>query len=127
MFRYGCRSWEGTIRLVSYQNPLFGIIAAHELFRSEAGRNYWSAVGQVQIENSRGRRKQFFHILDDEYNRAMSSGIPVARPIEMSDASAESLASSAVRPKRNQQLFELIAVTVIGVLAGRFWYRKKGY
>ena len=103
-------------------------IAAHELFRSEAGRNYWAAVGQVQIENSQGRRKQFFHILDDEYNKAMSSGIPPAKPIEVRDASAESPASSAVRPKRTQQLYQPIAVAAaIGILLGRFWRHKEGY
>jgi uncharacterized membrane protein len=101
-------------------------IASHELFRSEAGRNYWAAVGQVQIANSRGRRKQFFHILDNEYNKTMSSGILPAKPIEVKDASAESLASSVVRSKRIQQLCEPIAVAVaIGILLGRFWRHKR--
>ena len=27
-------------------------IAAHELFRSEAGRNYWAAVGRVQTKTA---------------------------------------------------------------------------
>jgi hypothetical protein len=102
-------------------------LAAHEIFRSQAGRNYWAAVGQVQIEDSSGRRKQFFRILDNEYDKVMSSGIPVARPIEMGDASTEALASSVIRLKRIQQLRTLIAATVIGILAGRFWYRQKSY
>ncbi len=100
-------------------------LAAHELFRSEAGRNYWAAVGQVQIKDSIGRRKLFFRILDDEYDKVMSSGIPAARPIEMSDASTEAIASSIVRLKRIQHLPTLIAATTIGILAGRFWHRQK--
>lgn len=103
-------------------------IAAHELFRSEAGRNYWAAVGQVQIVNSRGRRKEFFHILDDEYKKAISSGIPPARPIEVRDALAESPAAPVVRSKRIQQLCEPVAAAAaIGILLGWFWRQKKLY
>lgn len=96
-------------------------IASHEIFRSEAGRNYWAAAGQVQTANSRGGQKRFFHILDDEYNKAMSSGIPTARPIEVSDASTKPLASSVIRRNRIRQLCKFIVATVIGILAGRFW------
>jgi uncharacterized membrane protein len=99
-------------------------IAAHELFRSEAGRNYWAAVGQVQMANSRGRRKVFFRILDDEYKETMSSGTPTARPIEESDTSAESIASPIVQPKRIRQLCMLVVAVAISILAGSFWHRK---
>lgn len=104
-------------------------IAAHELFRSEAGRNYWAAAGKVQMENSTGRRRQFFRILDDVYKEAMLSGTPTAKPIKTmktSDAPDEFLASSVVRGMRiHQPPYKLIAAAVIGVLAGRIWRSKR--
>jgi uncharacterized membrane protein len=102
-------------------------IAAHELFRSEAGRNYWAAAGEVQMANSKGRRKRFFHILDDEYKKAISSGIPTATPISGSNPTAESLVSSIVRPKKNQQLYRLIAAVAISALAAGLRRRKSGH
>jgi hypothetical protein len=99
-------------------------LAAHEIFRSEAGRNYWAAVGQVQTEDSRGRRRKFFCILDDEYNKVMLSGIPIAKPIEVRDSPTEALTSTVVRLKRIQQLRTLIVTAAIGILAGWFLHRK---
>ena len=101
-------------------------IAAHELFRSEAGRNYWAAVGQVQIANSSGRRKRFFCILDDEYKEAISNGTPAAKPIKARDAAAESSTSPAAQPKPVRQLYKLIVAISISVLARRLWHRKGG-
>jgi hypothetical protein len=97
-------------------------LAAHEIFRSEAGRNYWRAVGQVQISNSKGPRKRFFRILDDEYNKAISSGVPIARPIKVSDPSTVHTAS---RAKVAQQLLPFVAATITGIIAGRLWQHRK--
>ena len=99
-------------------------IAAHELFRSEAGRNYWAAVGQLQIANSTGRRKRFFRILDDEFNKAMSSGIPAAKPIRERSAEAESLVSSIVQSKQIKQLCIPVVAMAISALAAGLWHRK---
>jgi hypothetical protein len=99
-------------------------IAEHELFRSQAGRNYWAAVGQVQIAHSAGRRNKFFLILNDEYNRVMSSGIPPAKPIQENDVAREAWAQSTLRRASMQQLYKLTAAVLIGVLAGRLWRHK---
>lgn len=101
-------------------------IAGHELFRSEAGRNYWAAVGQAQTANSGGRRRRFFHILDDEYRKAISSGIPTAKPIKASDTRVESLGSTTVRTKRTWQLSTLIATAAISVLVGAALAQRRG-
>ena len=93
-------------------------IAGHELFRSEAGRNYWAAVGQAQTANSSGRRKRFFHILDDEYRKAISSGFSTATPIKAGDSRGEPPGSAAVQTRRTRQLCTLVVATAISVLAG---------
>jgi hypothetical protein len=93
-------------------------IAVHEIFRSEAGRNYWTAVGRVQIDNSEGPRKRFLHILDEEYQKIILTGIPPARPV--SSSPRQPSASATGGRKRIQQLCEFTAVAAIGILAGRF-------
>jgi uncharacterized membrane protein len=99
-------------------------LAAHEIFRSQAGRNYWKAVGQVQISNSKGPRKRFFRILDDEYNKAISSGVPVARSIKVTEPSTGRAKS---RAQAGRQLSKFVAATIIGIIAGRLWqHRKEG-
>lgn len=101
-------------------------IAGHELFRSEAGRNYWAAVGQVQTANSSGRRKRFFHILDDEYRKAISSGISTATPIKTGNSRGEPLGSVAFQKKRTRQLCTLVVATAISVLAGATLAQRRG-
>ena len=101
-------------------------IAGHELFRSEAGRNYWAAVGQAQTTNSSGRRKRFFHILDDEYRKAISSGISTATPIKAGDSRGEPPGSAAVQTKRTRQLCTLVVATAISVLAGAALAQRRG-
>jgi len=101
-------------------------MAAHELFRSEAGRNYWAAVGRAQMENSAGRRRRFFRILDDVYKEAILSGAPTAKPISSGDAPAWPVEPAAIGPesKRQRRSLILVAAMVAAVLATRFWRSK---
>jgi hypothetical protein len=92
-------------------------LAAHELFRSRAGRNYWRAVRQSQIENSIGRRKHFFRTLDDEYKKTISSGVPVASPVRISKHPDNS--------KTIQHVCMIAGAAIIGTLAGRLWRHGK--
>jgi Family of unknown function (DUF6082) len=99
-------------------------IAANELFRSKAGRSYWEAVGQSQLDISRGRSKHFFQILDEEYKKVLSGKVPLADPIRTSDPSEGSITSSNVRNKEQAlRLGLIVAAATTGVLAERFWHR----
>jgi hypothetical protein len=100
-------------------------IAAHELFRSEAGRNYWAAIGHLQFKNSRGRRKRFFGILEEEYRKVIDSGVPVATPVKVTDTSRRSQTPSEVRWRAVRRLCGLTLAATVGVVAGKVWTDKK--
>jgi len=117
--------WAGNYTIGELPESAVRGLAEHELFRSRAGRNYWATVGQLQIANSKGRRNHFFRLLDDEYEKAISSRAPVAGPVKMSDASARPQALSVIRTTPVQQLCMVASATIIGTLAGRFWRRRK--
>ena len=116
----------GNFTIGELPEPAVRHIAGHELFRSEAGRNYWAAVGQVQTANSSGRRKRFFHILDDEYRKAISSGISTATPINAGDSRGRPLDSATVQTRRTRQLCTLVVATAIGALAGATLAQRRG-
>lgn len=99
--------------------------AAHELYRGAAGRSYWAAVGSRQIVNSKGRYRDFFRLLDDEYRKAVSAGVPVAAPIEMSATSTYLTMTHKFRLKKYDRLAKLIIPVIIGVLLGRILGVKK--
>lgn len=100
-------------------------LAARELFCSEAGRRYWTEVGKLQIAHSSGRRNRFFRILDGEYKELISSGVPVRSPVKTNETSATTQAPWAPYIRPSQELSRIIAAAAIGVLAGRFWPRRK--
>jgi hypothetical protein len=117
--------WGGNYDIGELPESAVRHFAAHELFRGRAGRTYWAAVGQLQIANSKGRRNHFFRLLDEEYKKAISSGVPVASPVKVNDASAQSQTASAIRTKPVQQVCIVAIATIIGTLAGRLWRCKR--
>ena len=94
-------------------------VAALELFHGRAGRAYWAAVGKRQIVNSKGRRNRFFHLLDDEYNKVIARGAPVAPPIKI-----EASPVSKVRPNSGGRFCTLAVAAFAGLLIGRLWPRN---
>jgi hypothetical protein len=95
-------------------------IAALELFRGKAGRAYWEAVGRRQIENSKGRYNNFYRLLDDEYRRAVSSGIPVNGPINIQTIQTPPAVASRINAKKFERAGIVVSAAIIGMLAGRF-------
>lgn len=95
--------------------------AALELFHGRAGRSYWAAVGQRQLANSKGRRNHFFRILDDEYKKAMSSGVSAAGPIQDGAAPVSSAVGPGIRLKSLERVCAFGVAAAIGMLAGRLW------
>jgi uncharacterized membrane protein len=98
--------------------------AALELFRGSAGRTYWAATGKRQLTNSEGRYHNFFRLLDDEYKKLISSGIPV---VDQTKSGIASVVSRETRESCKKSLegvcIAIIAMT-IGVLTGRLCRRK---
>jgi hypothetical protein len=98
--------------------------AANELFRSKAGRGYWDAVGEVQLRDSIGRRNHFFRVLDDEYKKAISNNVPVNDPVTTGNLSIAPSGPLDIRKRRAQLISIVVASTVIGAFAQRFWHRS---
>jgi Family of unknown function (DUF6082) len=104
--------------------------AAHELFRSRAGRAYWAAVGKLQIAHSKGALNQFFRFLDDEYEKALATGSPVANPVIISGTRAkhqEPLRHQELTINRTKhtQLLPVVGGMTLGALASWLWSRRK--
>jgi Family of unknown function (DUF6082) len=99
--------------------------AAFELFRGRAGRTYWEAAGPRQIMNSKGRSNSFFRLLDDEYKRALSSGVPVVGSTKIDTAPSAPRGTAEVHTKSLERIFIAVTAAIIGILAGRLWRRKK--
>jgi hypothetical protein len=57
-------------------------LAAHEIFGSQAGRDFYAAIGKAHVEHSTGRRQRFYEILNEEYSKVVSENIPVAEPVK---------------------------------------------
>jgi Family of unknown function (DUF6082) len=117
--------WGGNYTIGEMSDSNVRSLGSRELFRSEAGRTYWAAVGHVQMESSTGRRNRFFRILDEEYRKAVSSGVPIIEPVKTSNTSAKSQVSPIASTHRIRQLCMFAVTTIIGVLFGRFWYRRR--
>jgi hypothetical protein len=96
-------------------------VASFELFRGRAGRAYWSAVGKRQIANSRGRRNDFFRLLDDEYNRALFSGVPVAAPVADRTNSGSTAKIPKIRSRPGEGICYVAIAAVVGILVGWLW------
>lgn len=117
--------WGGNYTMGELSESAVRHFAAHELFRGEAGRIYWSAVGHLQITNSKGRLNRFFHILDDEYEKIISAGISAAKPVRPGSGSANSQFTPRIRDRSLQQAGIIVGATLIGALAGRLWGHRK--
>lgn len=90
-------------------------LASDEIFKGEAARTYWSAVGQQQLATSKGRYNQFFRLLDEEYNKAISSGIHVAGPVMVASAS---VLSNEITSRKVSDLLKKLSVVLVGAILG---------
>lgn len=117
--------WGGNYATGDLSEAAVRHFAAHELFRGRTGRVYWSAVGRLQMMNSKGRLNKFFRLLDDEYKNMISSGVSPADPIEEVDAPARSSISSPPYAKVLQQVCVVATAAFIGALASRLWWCKR--
>lgn len=97
--------------------------AANELFRSAAGRSYWEAVGRLQLGDSKGRRNQFFQLLDEEYKKALRHNVPVSNPVPMNDHPAASH-TRGIQDGYARRLGLVAASVAIGAAVGRLWRRR---
>jgi hypothetical protein len=100
-------------------------LAGLELFHGKAGRTYWAAVGARQIANSKGRYNQFYRLLDDEYRKAISSGIPAAGPIGADTDSGSPRGPLGIGIKSPEGISIVIVAAIIGMLGGRAWRSRK--
>jgi hypothetical protein len=100
-------------------------IAANELFRSQAGRDYWKSVGRTQAEGYKGRRKRFFQILGEEYEKNLSTNVPISDPVKESELHMSAGAPSLARTDQTQRWGLVALAAAVGLLAGRCWHDKK--
>lgn len=107
--------WASTYATGGMRASVARALAAEELFKGKAARTYWSAVGKQQIASSRGRSNEFFRLLDEEYKKAVSSGLPVAGPVMSKDASASHSGST---PREASNLLKAASIALVGAILG---------
>jgi hypothetical protein len=111
-------SWVASYATGDFPESVVRQLAAHELFRGRAGRIYWESAGRRQLASSRGRQNRFFRILDEEYNKVISNGIPVAAPLKPGGGSAVP-GNSPLSHAKSLEREGAVAISVIaGVLVG---------
>lgn len=110
--------WAGSYVTGEMPASVLRNLASDELFRGRAGRAYWAAVGQRQVINSKGRRNNFFRLLDDEYEKVISSGVPVAGPIRGDNGSSPSIKVSTINAKPLERAHVVAILALIGILVG---------
>lgn len=108
----------GNFAIGELTEPAARYSAKRELFGSKAGRDYWAAVGRLQLEGTKGRRHKFFQILDEEYEKAISMDTPVAKPIKVSPKTSN---NSCEARRYAQRLGLITSAAVIGALVHRMW------
>ena len=101
-------------------------LAANEIFRSQAGRDFWAAVGRAHVEYSTGRRHRFYEILDYEYHKAISENVSISEPVK--DVSADKNENKPdcrgscqefIRKDHIIQLGTIVAAAAMGAIAER--------
>jgi hypothetical protein len=99
--------------------------AAFELFIGNAGRAYWSATGRRQLGNSKGRYNGFFRLLDDEYKKAVSSGLPSGGSTEFATARASHDDVLKIHVKSLERACIAVVAGVIGMCVWLLRRNKK--
>lgn len=106
--------WAGNYALGELSDSAVRTTAINELFRSEAGREYWTSFKQNAL-NSRGKYRRFSQIIDAAYNEAISNNIPINTPVKVTDR-----VDDDVSPKRKSKyLLAVGTAAIVGILAGR--------
>jgi Family of unknown function (DUF6082) len=113
--------WAGIYAAGEMPSSVARRLASDELFRGRVGRIYWSAAGRPQLATSRGRRHQFFELLDDEYTKIIHAGIPVVGPINDDTASVPSAANLEIPIKSLERTFIIPLIAIAVILAKRLW------
>jgi|HubBroStandDraft_6_1064221.scaffolds.fasta_scaffold21465_3 hypothetical protein len=116
--------WGGNYAAGELSEATVRHFAAHELFRSQAGRSYWTAVGKLQLSHSKGRLNKFFHLLEDEYKKAVASGVPVVNTVKKTGPPTRPQATPAINPRPLRRLCMVAGAAALGALAGSFWRRR---
>lgn len=91
-------------------------VASVELFSSNAGRAYWAAVRERALNVNEGRYLRFARIVDEEYQKVIADGVPVAEPVRVADCEIN---STTYRKSGHRRSALVGATLIIGVLAGR--------
>ncbi len=96
-------------------------VARAELFSSEAGRTYWSAVRERVLSTNEGRYLRFARLVDEEYQKVMASSSPAAEPVLVT---SRPVGLSDRRASRSRGFMLLAAALIGGALAGRQIVRR---
>ena len=96
-------------------------VAKAELFSSKAGRTYWATVRERVLSTNQGKYRRFARIVDEEYQKVISSNVPVADPIRITNYAND----STTHRKAGLRRFALVGATLItGAQAGRKLSRR---
>jgi Family of unknown function (DUF6082) len=109
--------WEGLYVLGDMPESAVRHTVSSELFASAYGRQHWSAVRSIRLEDSTGRRLKFAKIVDEEYRKAIDSSFLAA---EMPSPNLDEASETALGRLSRVSSGLLIGFAVGGViLTGR--------
>jgi hypothetical protein len=96
---------------------------ASDLFRGEAGRDFWADTRHLRLQSSAGRRdKRFCQIIEEEYTQSITAGPPAIR--------AEEPAPELVADQRANPVIKDGLTLALGILGGiaveSFMRRRSG-
>ncbi|MBV9794893.1 MAG: hypothetical protein JO016_13255 [Actinobacteria bacterium] len=74
--------WAGIYAVGEINTAVARKIARAELFGSEAGREYWTAVRNNVLSTNEGKYKRFVQIVDQEYRQIIAKNIPTNKPVK---------------------------------------------
>src|SRR5580704_4200700 len=121
--------------------PDVGLVLGRELRSRRALRGYgpafrgsrtlsqpgWAKLldGSWQITTQpQGRLNKFFHLLEDEYKKAVASGVPVVNTVKKTGPPTRLQATPAINPRPLRRLCMVAGAAALGALAGSFWRRR---
>jgi hypothetical protein len=113
--------WAGNYVLGEMTDLEVARTARNELFRSNAGRAYWTAIRINVLAEPKNKYRRFSRIIDSEYEKALSENTPVNDPVKVTSQADN---SEPLGEKRFRHSLPIGAALIFGILAGRKLNRR---
>jgi hypothetical protein len=97
--------WEGLYILGDMTEEEVRDTIRREVFTSPYGRQHWSVAGKIRLQFATGRHLKFAKIIDDEYQKMIESGFPVAATPDNKEIKQETKSHQITRRESGLLIF----------------------